>query len=59
MLERPEKVVAQTRLRGELEFYDAVWVECEKCRGGFAVKFIKGPHKGEKFESAFVAKRSK
>lgn len=51
-----EKFVARTRKRGEIDYYDAIWVPSERCRGKFAVKFITGPHKGEKYEAIDVAK---
>lgn len=49
-------VVARTRLRGEIDYYDAIWKEWPKARGGFVVKFITGPHKDEKYEAINVAK---
>lgn len=54
---RAERFVAQTRKRGEIEYYDAMWVEWPEARGGYAVKFLTGPHKGEKYEAIFVARR--
>lgn len=52
-----EEFVAKTRLRGEIEYYDAIWKEWPKARGGYAVKFLTGPHKNEKYEAIQVAKR--
>lgn len=49
--------VAQTRLRGEIDYYDAMWKEWPKARGGFVVKFLKGPHKDERYEAIKVSKR--
>lgn len=49
-----ERFVAKTRKRGEIDFYDAIWVEHKKARGGYAVKFLKGPHKDKTFESIYV-----
>lgn len=51
-----EKFVARTRKRGEIDYYYAIWVPCEKARGKYAVKFISGPHKGEKYEAIKVVK---
>ena len=52
-----ERFVATTRKRGEIDYYNAIWVKYPKARGGYAVKFIEGPHKGETYESIFVSKR--
>lgn len=48
--------VARTRLRGEIDYYDAIWKEWPKARGGYVVKFLAGPHKDEKYEAVKVAK---
>lgn len=52
-----EEFVAQTRIRGEIDYYDAIWKEWPKARGGYVVKFITGPHKNEKYEAINVTKR--
>lgn len=52
-----DRFVAKTRKRGETDFYDAIWVEFQKARGGYAVKFLKGPHKDEVYEAVLVDKQ--
>lgn len=53
---RVERFVARTRKRGEVDYYAAEWMEWPQARGKYVVKFLAGPHKGEKYEAINVAK---
>lgn len=53
---KPEMFVARTRVRGEPDYYDAMWKKWPAARGKYVVKFLDGPHKDEKYEAFSVAK---
>lgn len=40
---------ARTRLRGEIDYHQAIWLDNYYEHGAYGVRFTDGPHKGEIF----------